>query len=597
MGKAKMKGSSKFLIIALAVLLVLTFLNYGVVSSWGKVRIERIKLMGDNGKEYSALMYIPKEATNENPAPAIIMFHGGNGNARNHEAWSLEFSRRGYVALSIDFGGAGNTESVGTTESSQETCNFFYEYLAMCPFVKSDQIITSGHSAGSEMALLVGVKYKAAAILACSGIRPLTKTGYEGNIQASLGSVEPYDTVERGLEFFTTNARLGGVNIPEGQTIEYGKVYGSFAEHNAHRYMLIDKQIHEGVFIDKNLIREIIWFAQEAVPAPHPLDQDDQVWPAKDVIGMITIFAFLAFILSLVVFLIDHVSFYNDIKQPMPRNIGLRGRGFVISVAAAIIFPILCLYTGSFGITKLLGTNDSGFWFSLGISNRAFSYVIGMTIFAIPMLFLFIFTDGKKAKAKLDDFGLTRPGMSKLDWKLIGKAFALSMTVIGIAFAYLALVEDVLGTDIYSLFFGYKAIASNRIPYYIPYIVVFMICFVISAMSMNVERRLPETGNPVKDMIRAMALNAFLSMFAVTVMIIIQNYMQVNVTAPGTGMALKTWGIDVTRLWGMPVGMTVAGIGQTYCYRKTGSVWVGAFTIGTLCALGCILYGKHLFAL
>ena len=42
----------------------------------------------------------------------------------------------------------------------------------------------------------------------------------------------------------------------------------------------------------------------------------------------------------------------------------------------------------------------------------------------------------------------------------------------------------------------------------------------------------------------------------------------------------------------MPVGMTLAGIGQTYLFRKSGSVWLGAFTMGIVCCLAASLYGQ-----
>lgn len=603
MEKASVKSphvskATRAFLISLVVLILCSLVNWGIVSDWGNVRIERLKLTGDNGQEYSALIYIPQNATNETPAPAIVMYHGGNGNARNHEAWSMEFARRGYVALSVDWNGAGNSETSTyyTTESSSntDTCNYFYEYAMTCPFIDADRIISSGHSAGSEMALMVGIKYNSAAILACSGIRPLSSYGYQGNLQASLGSVEPYDNLQDGLDVFTENARLSGIDIPEGEYIEYDHIYGSFEEGNAHRYLIIDKQIHEGVFIDKNLIREILWFAQEAVPAPSPIDCDDQIWPAKDVVGLISMFAFLAFILCTAVLIMENVTFFQNIKQPMPRNIGLRGKGLAISIIGAVVFPIICIFTGSFGLTQLLGTKNTGFWFSMGQSNRGFSMVVGLTVLGILMLLLFIFTDGKKAHAKLEDFGLTRPGMSKLDFKLIGKCLLLAVIVIFIAFTYLSIVEDVLGTDIYCLFFGYKPIPSNRLIYYIPYIVVFMICFVFSAIGMNVERRLPSTGNETKDLIIAMVFNSLLFTGGVSIMIFIQNYMQVNVVPSGT-FALQNLGIDVTRLWGMPVSMIIAGAGSTYLYRKSGSVWLGAFTMGILCALGCVLYGTHVF--
>ena len=58
-----------------------------------------------------------------------------------------------------------------------------------------------------------------------------------------------------------------------------------------------------------------------------------------------------------------------------------------------------------------------------------------------------------------------------------------------------------------------------------------------------------------------------------------------------TGAAWGNWGADLTRLWGMPAGMTIAGFVNTYMYRKTGSIWPGVILGGALCALACVLYG------
>lgn len=89
-------------LICLALLLVAAVLNWGVVTGWGNVRIDRVKIIGNDGAEFSALVYVPKGAADTAPAPGIIMFHGNAGNARNHESWAVEFSRRGFVVLSID---------------------------------------------------------------------------------------------------------------------------------------------------------------------------------------------------------------------------------------------------------------------------------------------------------------------------------------------------------------------------------------------------------------------------------------------------------------------------------------------------------------
>ena len=72
---------------------------------------------------------------------------------------------------------------------------------------------------------------------------------------------------------------------------------------------------------------------------------------------------------------------------------------------------------------------------------------------------------------------------------------------------------------------------------------------------------------------------------------LIENHIQIHVVG-SNATALANWGVAICRLWGMPVGMTLAGIGQTYLFRKSGSVWLGAFTMGIVCCLAASLYGQ-----
>ena len=73
-------------LISLALLILVSILNWGVITGWGSTKITRLTLVGDNGMEYSALLYVPENATNETPAPVVLAFHGNSGNARNHES-------------------------------------------------------------------------------------------------------------------------------------------------------------------------------------------------------------------------------------------------------------------------------------------------------------------------------------------------------------------------------------------------------------------------------------------------------------------------------------------------------------------------------
>ena len=143
------------------------------------------------------------------------------------------------------------------------------------------------------------------------------------------------------------------------------------------------------------------------------------------------------------------------------------------------------------------------------------------------------------------------------------------------------------------MFFGYKPISANKFGYYIPYMLVWVVCFVIAAIGMNVERRLPSTGKESLDTLIAVIFNGLLATAGITIMVIVENSIQVSLGTSAT--ALSNWGTDITRLWGMPVGMFIGGAGNTYMYRKTGSIWPGAILMGIVCALNSCLYGQIQF--
>ncbi len=140
--KREIRKSSKILLFSLCLLIVCSLVNRSIVTGAGNVRITRINLVGDNGMRYSALMYVPKNATNETPAPGIMMYHGNSGNARNHESWALEFSRRGFVVIAIDNLGAGNGE-YSQEISWNATPKLFTDYMYSLPFVDTDNITLS----------------------------------------------------------------------------------------------------------------------------------------------------------------------------------------------------------------------------------------------------------------------------------------------------------------------------------------------------------------------------------------------------------------------------------------------------------------------
>ena len=621
MEKVKMKKTTVALLISFGVLVLISLLNWGVVTGWGNVRITNVTIAGDDGLEYTALLYTPKSASNVDKAPAYLCLHGYSGNARNHESWAVEYARRGFVVLSIDNYGSGDSEfadnlSTAAKAAAEAAANgtqkqggamgnsantlipvAFAKYLAGLPYVDAENIVIGGHSMGAQATTAAAAVVEAKVLVLCEPMGANAKNVIGSpSVIWEWGTADKLRTEEKDLETAYSFFKARGANVSESETVvETGKVYTN-ASGAKFQHVFINKMIHEAAFVNSTAIGTQVAFVQEVLgdAVPNPIPANNLIWFWKDWTGLAGVFAFVVFVCALLCFLMEEVPFFGSVKQELPRNIGLRGFGFWLSVGVGVVVPFITTYFANLGLNGLFGaksaySNVEKGIFRLRFTNISLAVVIALTIIGGLMLILYIFTDGKKHKAKLEDFGLTTTGNSKISWALIGKSALLALTILFISYTYLTMQRQILRTDFYTQFFGFRAIQSRKFVYYIPYIIIWCVCFGFSSISQNVERRLPSTGSETKDTVRQIIFNAVLNMAAVLLLVVIEHIFQ---TTKGAGVyGLPKWGTDLTRLWGMPLGMFIGGAGVTFCYRKTGSIWTGAFLFGTICALMACTFG------
>ena len=590
------KKATRVFAISLVVTLLLSILNWGVITGWGNIKITPMRVVGDNGATYTALMYVPKSATNEAPAPALLTLQGASGNARNHEEYAIEYARRGFVVISVDNFGSGDAtidyDSVGQWKTA--IGDLFWDYMMGLDFVDPTRTVISGHSIGSTGTIHMAAYVNPTVAVPIDGFMGVYPSKddmhYTGMICAITGIADSQNTIERLqplLGLFKVDERIK----TDDTELVLDKMYGSFEDGSAKVVYMTDSG-HEDAMINKQGMQLQLDFVQQAMDVPNPLPGSDQTWMYKDFVGLFGMFAFAFMLMALAVALIENTAWFASIKNPIPRNIGLRGIGMGISVACAVVFPLVVLKTGAFGLTKLFQQAPVTEIFAMGRANRAFTVVIGLSLMGLLPLLLFVFTDGKKQKATLRDYGLTSEGKTGLDWMLILKSLILAVVVLFCGFAYLRWQRECFGTDFYAWYYGYKPIAWVKFVPQIKYLVIWCACFVLSSIGMNVERRLPSTGDENKDMVRQLVVNIFLNCIVIFVVVGVQWYLQHNVHFLDK-TSLGTWAADITRLWGMPAGMAIGAFGNSYLYRKTGSIWPGVFLTGCLCALSCVLYGGY----
>ena len=600
--KKRQKDTIRFFAVTLLLVILTAVLNWGIVSDWGNVKITRMTMVGRDGNQFSALLYVPKTATNATPAPALINFHGNAGNARNHESWAVEFARRGFVVLSVDQYGSGDSEQFMEKWGFGDGCmvevgETYYNYLLDCGFVDSDNIVSAGHSMGCTSAMALGGKYNAKAILSASVVtlfpddyKPYWES-YQGNYLSATGDVETTPEKFAAANLAILQTREG---FETAESFELDTLYGSFQEGNAYYATLDTQRIHEAAFVNQETIGKLLWFGQEAVDSvPNFIDSKDQVWMYKDYIGLLGIFCFGAFICAVALAVIELIPAFSIVRQPLPRNIGLRKGGYAVSAVCGILFPWIVLKTGTFGLLTPKNKNAMNYGiFNFTYSNVAFYTVVGLSILGFLTFILFKYTDGKEQKMKLYELGLAPDGSEKLSLEMVLKTLAVALITLAVAFGAIQLQENLTGTDFYAWFFGFKSIPLFKIPHMLVYIVIWIACFILSGMGMNVERRLPTTGNETLDDILAVVVNVVLAIFAVVVIIAVKWHLQ---SIGQDNKWLFTFSADTQRIWGMPTGMTVGVGGSTYLFRKTGNTWLTAILMGTVAALMCVLFGQLRF--
>jgi len=102
------------------------------------------------GRVVSGILYMPKDASEDNKLPAIVLTHGYLNNRELQLPNAVELARRGFIVLAIDREGHGNYENENDTGALMATNGMYdsVKYLYNLPEVDKDRIGITGHSMG-----------------------------------------------------------------------------------------------------------------------------------------------------------------------------------------------------------------------------------------------------------------------------------------------------------------------------------------------------------------------------------------------------------------------------------------------------------------
>lgn len=558
------------------VLLASLICMWGVASSWGNVKISSDTILAGDGGRYRYLSYIQKSASEENPSPAVVVFHGNNDNAQGFSAWCMELARRGYSVFALDKDATGFSDRIGTNR--YELVLDFTETIKSLPFIDETQVVACGHSMGGLDTMYLMQHTELAGGIPVSSISAQSKDiqTIEGNLAYILGTGDilnqthdPERQLQKATEFYAL--AFGSENEPE-----IGKAYGSVEENNYRKIAYYDGlfSFHAAARYSPTVVTYLCEHAELFAPTGTTLQPENHIYPVFYIASIVGMFALISVAVSLFLSLMK-LPFFAEIQRPLPELVAHKGKHWFYSAAISMV-PSIPIYMLTCWFIKNHTTLTKGSaLLPMGNMNR---FVFFFVVLGIYEILLFIFNFYRKKKLTKVQCGLAWTDERRDNLRIGAKTVLLGAIAAGITLTILYIMDEAFGLSFTAYWMSLRAPQFNRIGISLMYILLFTVLFIGMQFGGNITRRLPSTGHEKRDMVRDIVVNTLVSGLLITLMFAF------NVIC----MSKQVFGffdtVSTYYLFGYTIIVPLIQTTNTVLYRKTGTIWPGV-------VISAILFG------
>lgn len=511
---SKLKKLSKgacVLIVSIALLLISCIGASVVQTDFGNVTIKDLRWETESGHQMSALLLVPKTATKDNPAPAIVTSHGWYNTREMQDLNYVEYARRGFVVLSIDMYGHGNSETIenGTWWEDGNNANGMYDAVklaATLPYVDATRIGVTGHSNGalaSRTAVMLDNKAEtpliaAALLVSNDAVYQDAETGEYINIFGSrdAGIVAcQYDeffhrvrnedgTTTAPRDFLKQNTAQSFLYFGEDPTGKEPRVAGTVYHadidgQDAMRFIYNPPIIHPWAHFSKNVVTNSINFFNESLSAPNMIDATNQIWQVKVVFNFIGLVGFMMFMVGFALCMLK-TRFFASLraeKTPAPAIVsGGRGKGWLWGTLIVSTVFSMVMYMSLY---KWCSANQPALW-----SEQFNPYYIGMWsmlcgLFALLMMVLSYQLNGKKSGVSLRENGVAISAGN------LGKTILLALIVAAATYSTVFVADYFFKTDFRIWCLTIKAFTPDKLLISLKFLPFFLIYYVLNSVANN----------------------------------------------------------------------------------------------------------------
>lgn len=473
-----------------------------------------------------------------------------------------------------------------------------YAVLAELPYVDSSRLALSGHSMGTWSSWSVAAFYSGtdimpkATVLQCGEL--FRDSAYDSEnikfnnvllLQAKYDEFSYFRdyTPTVSDELLQSELRCEFLGTTPDKSA-WNTTFGSFSDGSARRIELLNTNHRLTTHHSHGLATALEWF-DNALTLPVSVPYTQQTAMVKEYLVLAAMLCAVFAMLPLMNLLLT-TKLFSPVVQKLPPVETIKTnakwwKGAVITMLLAFAtYPFMTqlghgLLPLPEGVFRMTVGNGFVSWYSLLI-------IIMIVLTAIGR---------KKAKKTGADASYWSMGLAKADepdrisWLLMGKCALLVLCMTGMMYVLVAICEKLFMLDFRFIWPFFKTFNLMRFGQFFVYILFFALFFLLNNSKIMASARCKGTYEPgFKGFVKCWWRNAVMMVGGILLIVLLEYIPFFAGAGPGADLLFgSTFGGPFMSLLILfaPQVVVFSVIG-TYIYRKTGSVYTGAFTIATL---------------
>lgn len=577
--------------IALATLLLSVVMIWGISSSWGQVKMQRLLFTystEDSGYTGSAIMMMPKTATKENKVPGVIVYGGASSYSYSLKSYGIELGRRGYCVILCDMPGQGLSNAIGHNGGYQNyapgvgedvTCYIesIVGYMQGLNYVDQDNLTISGFSAGQGWAVNTALwnpgVFKSAITL--SGYQPkyekiaqeagVNYVGIKGDRIASPAATPEYEI---------TPGQFSGSGSFEDKTAAYCYYHTKSVQHQMQP-------------INGGLITAILDAFQMSSPTGSTIPSSNLTYMGAELWGAVAIVSLFVMLACLLRALLTMDYFKSIFRPAMPKYTVMCGgdqdprRRKIKSIAflSVRIFLVIVLYEIFAARTQLIplfaGVPWAGLWINVWVPFLISNMVVNIVIFAIWHR-----TYGKPNGGNAYNYGLSWEGTGAENIKNIGKCLLLGGIMVFFTLSFLAFLDALLAINLKVMIFGMITFNLEHMLQMPAYIILYFALLFCASLTQYITNGAYEDGT-AKGNVIATIRTTFIAILPYLLMCTWNTLKGMDMIKMAGQYTIDTFA-PLDNMYGYPIMMALITPIMDILYRKTRSVWPGIIVCAML---------------